>query len=110
MIRDIGESLNVLLTMTNLKRTRQGKFKIEESFTLDDLKNGNYHVLTVNDLFDYPKIAVDLITKNKILNGCKLENTYNIDDKVIFTYEESYLAIYKNEQNILKMWKMLYNI
>ena len=96
--------------MTNLKRTRQGKFKIEESFTLDDLKNGNYHVLTVNDLFDYPKIAVDLITKNKILNGCKLENTYNIDDKVIFTYEESYLAIYKNEQNILKMWKMLYNI
>lgn len=110
LIRDIGESLNVLLTMTNLKRTRQGKFKIEESFTLDDLKNGNYHVLTVNDLFDYPKIAVDLVTKNKILNGCKLENTYNIDDKVIFTYEESYLAIYKNEQNILKMWKMLYNI
>ena len=44
-----------------------------------------------------------LITKNKILNGCKLENTYNIDDKVIFTYEESYLAIYKNEKNTLQL-------
>ena len=34
LIRDIGESLNVLLTMTNLKRTRQRKIQIMKKVSL----------------------------------------------------------------------------
>lgn len=107
LIRDIGKTLNIPMTMTNLKRTRQGIFEIEKSSTIDDIKNGNYHLLTIDDIFNYPRVEVDENTKKKILNGIKLENKYQIIDKVIFTCHHKNLAIYQNDNNTLKMWKIL---
>lgn len=107
LIRDIGMSSNTLMTMTRLIRTRQGKFKIEDSYTLEDIKNNNFKILGINDLFSYPIIDIDDKLFKKIDNGVKIENTYNIEDKVMFRYNGEIICIYKKTDNYLKMYKKL---
>lgn len=45
LTRDIAKELGTIGTLIALNRTKQGEFKIEESYTLDDLKNGNYELV-----------------------------------------------------------------
>ncbi len=106
LIRDIGSSLNTYATMTNLIRTKQGKFTIEEANTLEDIEKGNFKLQKIEDVLDYPKIIVDKNTEQKIRTGQKLPNIYNIEDKVIFlTSSNELLGIYQSEKNLLVVWK-----
>ena len=107
LIRDIGLSKSALMTMTRLIRTRQGKFRIEDSYTLDDVRNNNFKILGINDLFSYPIIDIDKDLFKKIDNGVIIDNTYDIDDKVMFRYNGRVICIYKKENNYLKMYKKL---
>lgn len=110
LIRDIGESCNTLMTMTSLTRTRQGKFRIEDSYTLQDIENCNFEILDLLDIIDYKVIDIDDDLFKKIDNGVQIENIYDIDDKVIFRYKDTLVAIYKTsetEENKLKMYKKI---
>ena len=70
LIRDIGLSLNTYATMTNLIRTKQGNFTIEEADTLENIEKGNFKLHKIEDVLDYPKIIVDN------------NNTYNLNPPV----------------------------
>lgn len=106
LIRDIGLSLNTYATMTNLIRTKQGKFTIEEANTLEEIEKGNFKLHKIEDVLDYPKIIVDKNTEQKIRTGQKLPNIYNVEDKVIFlTSSNELLGIYQSEKNLLVVWK-----
>ncbi len=88
-------------------RTRQGKFRIEDSYTLEDIKNNNFKILGINDLFSYQVIDIDDNLFKKIDNGVRIDNTFNIEDKVMFRYNNKIICIYKKEDNYLKMYKKL---
>ncbi len=106
LIRDMCYSLNTLGTMSKLIRTKQGKFNIEDTYTLEDIKKGKYEIITIKDALDIETIKVDNKLKQKIINGQKLDLDY---DKVLFIdNEDKCLAIYKKENSELKVWKMLY--
>ena len=106
LIRDMCYSLNTLGTMSKLIRTKQGKFNIEDTYTLEDIKKGKYEIITIKDALDIETIKVDNQLKQKIINGQKLDLDY---DKVLFVDDEDKcLAIYKKENNELKVWKMLH--
>ena len=108
VIKQFDEDIsNTLMTMTRLIRTRQGKFRIEDSCTLEDIKNNNFKILGVNDLFDYPVIDIDDSLFKKIDNGVRIENTFNIEDKVMFRYNGEIICIYKSDDDYLKMYKKL---
>ncbi len=107
LINDICFNLKVLGTMNSLVRTKQGNFAIENSFTLEDIKNNNYKLLKVKDFLDYPIIEVDKEIYSKINNGNKINNIYNIKDKVIFTYLNEDIAIYEKEKDMLKQFLKL---
>ena len=107
LIRDIGKNLNCPMTMTDLKRTRQGYFCLEQSCTLEDITNKNYKLLKVEDIFAYPVIEISSNEYQKVKNGAELENKYNIQDKVILKYNNSPVAIYHNKNSKLYVWKML---
>ena len=107
LIRDMGDISNTLMTMTRLIRTRQGKFRIEDSYTLEDIKNNNFKILGIDDLFDYPVIDIDDSLFKKIDNGVRIENTFNIEDKVMFRYNGEIICIYKSSDDYLKMYKKL---
>ena len=106
LIRDMCYSLNTVGTMSKLIRTKQGKFKIEDTYTLEDIKNNKYEIIKIKDALDLETVKVDNNLKQKIINGQKLDLDY---DKVLFVdNEDNCLAIYKKENNELKVWKMLY--
>jgi len=107
LIRDILASLNETGTMSNLKRTKQGIFKLEDSYTLDDIKQGNFKVLKVKDILNIPKIIAEGNLKKQIINGAKIKGTY--PNEVLFLDKEgNELAIYEKNDEHLKLKIMLY--
>ena len=108
LIRDMGESLGTCAVMSELVRTRQGKFNINEAYSLEDIEKGNYKLLTLDEVLDVEMVDVSEELFHKIKNGAKLENTFNIKDRVIFKYNNKIIALYKLQEDILKVDKMLY--
>ena len=107
LIRDILASLNETGTMSNLKRTKQGIFKLDGSYTLDDIKQGNFKVLKVKDVLNIPKIIAEGNLKKQIINGAKIKGTY--PNEVLFLDKEgNELAIYEKNDEYLKLKIMLY--
>ena len=107
LIEDISSKLNTVGTMASLERCRQGNFYLDECFSLKQIEAGEYKLLTVEDIFDYPVIEVNEKVYLKIKNGSILKNEYNIKDKVIFKYLNKCVAIYKLENNDLKSFVQL---
>ena len=106
LINDIATSMNTHATMTSLVRTKQGKTTINDAYTLDDIRNNNYKLYEINEVLDYPVIEIDEILEKKIHNGVKIDNTFNIKDKVIIKNKNNkLLGIYELDNSKLKVWK-----
>lgn len=106
LINDIGESLNTYATMSELTRTKQGKVSIEETLTLNDIKNGNFKIYSIDEVLDLDVITVKEAIVKKIRTGNKLPNIWNIKDKVIFKDEaNNILGIYEARNQELVVWK-----
>ena len=106
LIRDVLNDLNVIGTMSNLIRIKQGVFDIKDAYSLEDVKNGNYELLKISDVLDISKIKVDNILKFKILNGVRLKGDY--PNRVLFLDEDGReLAIYKKDKDDYKVEVML---
>lgn len=105
LIKDILDDLNIIGTMSNLIRTKQGIFDISDSYSLDDIKKGNFKLLKIKYVLDIEQIKVDDDLKFKILNGVRLKGKY--PDRVLFLDEDEELAIYKKDGDIMKLEVML---
>ena len=106
LIRDIGNSIDEYMTMTDLIRTKQGDISIEETNTLEDIKNNNFTVHKIDEVLDYPKEIVKEDLEKLIRNGCKIENNLGVKDKVIFkSLDNTILGIYEVKDNNLVVWK-----
>lgn len=111
LIRDMGDSCSEYFTMSSLIRTKQGNFPISMAYSLKDIENNHFDILSVEEaLPNIPVVIVDSDILKKVRNGVKLENNLKIEDKVIFKDKNNQLlVIYQKEKNILKIEKMLYN-
>lgn len=102
LINDICDKLNVLGTMSNLKRTKQGKFSIEDSIDLDDIEENK--IIPMEKVIELPIIEVDEYLFNRIKHGNKLQNRYNLP-KFAFFYNNKLIAIYIPDPNDSKVIK-----
>jgi tRNA pseudouridine55 synthase len=110
LINDIGNKLGCGATMTELVRTKVDNFSIDNSYTLEDIENNNYKLINIEDSLDYPIIKVDKELEFKISNGVKLDNLFDIKDKVIFLNNNNkLLGIYERQHNRLKPFR-IFNI
>ena len=106
LIQDIGKSLNTLATMNSLIRTKQGLITIEETNSLEEIKNNKITLHKIEDVLNYDVIIVDDSLEFKIKNGVKIKDNWNIKDKVIFKNKENrLLGIYEKEDEQLRVWK-----
>ena len=109
LIRDIGYKLNTYGCMDSLERTRQGIFNIDNSNTLEEIKNNNYKLLSIEEsLPNIPLVQVDNKTLFKIRNGVKLKKFFT-GDMAIIKDKNKVVAIYKNDLNESKLFKMIDN-
>ena len=84
----------------------QGKVTLEETDSLENIKEGVFTLHQIEDVLDYPVIKVDSLLEKKIRNGMKLDNNWNISDKVIFKTEDNLLlGIYERKDTYLQVYK-----
>lgn len=101
LIQTICKSLNTIGTMNNLIRTRQGKFKIENAYTLKDIENNNYKPLKLHDLIDLQEVELDNVLYKKVINGNKLED--NLKGYILYKYNQEDIALYYFENGVGKL-------
>ncbi len=102
LIKDILNDLNTIGTMSDLTRTKQGIFSIDNAYNLNDILNDKYKIYQIKDLLNIPKIYANDNQLKKIINGMPL--TGNYPDKILFLNSKNEeIAIYKKEGNIMKI-------
>jgi len=108
--RDIAYKLNTFATMTELVRTKVGKFSVEKCVAIDSLNNENiYNNLTkLEDVLDYKVLNLDEILVNKLLNG-QIVNIDVLDGKYFIKDAKDIVAIveitnFKAKMSIFLAW------
>ncbi len=109
LIKDINDKLGVIGVMSNLKRTKQGKFDIKDAFSLENIQNDDYKILSITDVLkDDNCVIINDNLYNVIKNGGLIDNVYK-DDYVTFIYKDEVIAIYKRydkDSTKMKPYKM----
>lgn len=102
LINDIGLKLNIPMTMKDLKRTRSGKFLLENSNLVTD----NYNYITIDKALDFKIVEIkDDILLKKVKNGNKINLPYD-DLFLTLKNQDKVLAIYKKEKFEYKAFKV----
>ena len=97
LINDIGKRLNTYGTMVELRRIRQGSFKIED---VSD------NIISIEEVLkNYFKVEMNDELYKKISNGAKIKDEFN-KEYIAFTYNKKVVALYKKEEDYLKCYKM----
>ena len=100
LINDIGKYLDVPLCMYSLKRIAQDKFSLDDAYTLDDIKAGNYKSLNIRDVIDLEEREIPISLEKKILNGSIIDK---ISDRyIIFTKDKEDIVLYGPYENKMK--------
>lgn len=109
LIYDINRKLNVIGVMSDLVRTKQGIFNIDDAYTIEDIKTGNYKMYTITDVLKNDNcVVINDKLFNSIKNGCIIDNIYG-KEVVTFIYDNEVVSIYKTydkDKTKLKPFKM----
>ena len=100
LINDIGNKLNVLMTMEELTRTRVGDYYLKDASCVD-----NIQIIPIIDALDIKKIEVDDILLKKISNGAIINDLYH-EKMIVFTKDNIPVAIYQEKDNMLKSYRV----
>lgn len=107
---EIGERLGYPAHMSELVRTKSGSFNIEDSYTLNDIENGKYNIVSMlESLKNYSIIDVDDDLALKVKNGIKLsvDQLNTKEELVVIANSGNLLGIYKkynNEYKAERIW------
>ena len=107
LVRDISKKLNKLMTLEELTRTKVDNLLIENSYTLEDIKNNNFKLLKINDLLNYKEVELSEKLEAKILNGNKIKLNEK-EDNILFIKDTKEIAVYTREEcDIFKVLAMI---
>ena len=102
----MGDFICIPCTMSSLIRTKQGKFLLSEALNLNDISI-NSKLINIGDALDIPIKEINDNDYKLVINGSKINNNYNIKDKVLFVKNCDFIAIYKTIDKQLFCYKML---
>lgn len=93
LINDIGNSLNIPMTMKELRRTKSGKFKINDI---------NSKIIAIKDALDFKIITItDSDLLKRVINGNEIYlNDIDFPYITIVNQKGKELAIYKKEEKL----------
>ena len=110
LIRDICNKLDIIGTMSELIRTKQGNFSIENSYTLEEIKNNKYKLLSYDEaLIDIEEYNINKELYLKVCNGSIIDKEFK-NDIALIKYNNEVIAIYKvyeKDKNKAKPYIML---
>lgn len=95
LIRDLALSLNTIAVMTELKRTKQGNFVIENCQNLEEI-TPETKLLSIDKIWQFPSIPLKKEEYQKVQNGNKIKLDSS-SEYVFVTYKQEKIAIYQND-------------
>ena len=102
LIESITSALGTIGVMSSLVRTKQGNFKLADSYTLEEIASQEYSSVKLEDCLDLEIIQImNSELEKKIINGNKLTMEY--EGFVLFKKNDLDIALYYFEENIGKL-------
>ena len=97
LINDLGISLNTNAVMSNLIRTKAGKYDISISQTLEEIKENGPIIHSIEDTFSHLKrIDVNDYMAKLVLNGVILdERQFSLNEMFKIYHNDKLIAIYE---------------
>jgi tRNA pseudouridine55 synthase len=97
LINDLGISLNTYAVMSNLIRTKAGKYDITISQTLEEIKENGPIIHSIEDTFSHLKrIDVNDYMAKLVLNGVILdERQFSLNEMFKIYHNDKLIAIYE---------------
>ena len=108
LIKDIGDTLGTYATMTDLVRTKQGDFSIEDSISLEDLQTNNFKFYTKEEILPYKKVTLNDELLFKVKNGNKITLPYK-DEYLSLMENNKIIAIYQKDKGLYRVYKIFNN-
>lgn len=113
LVNDIATKLNTIGVMSKLIRTKQGNFSINDCYTLTDIENGNYKLISIDEVLkEYFKVVISDNLEKLIANGAIVDNIWGKDKILFIDKNNNLIALYKmydKDNTKLKPWKMFTN-
>jgi tRNA pseudouridine55 synthase len=111
---DLGEKLGYGACLENLTRTRAGKFRLEDSFTIEQIEEyklqGRIEEILIKpqSVLDFEKLEIDSEQKERIKKGqiILIDREYKAQMLVQLIYDGTLAAIAEAEGNIAKPVKV----
>lgn len=100
LINDISKKIDIPMCMKSLTRTKQDKFSIEKSYTLDDIKSKNFKLLNIRDAIELKEMEIPKDLEKKIINGSKIDKIS--EGYILFTKNNIDIVLYKSFENEMK--------
>lgn len=109
LIRDIAYKLDTYGTMKELIRTKQGNFSLENSYTLEQIENNEYKLLTIKETLPNIKVTkIDDDLLKKVKNGRVLNSFFKEELSLLIDKNNNEIAIYKQDgTGKVKPYKMI---
>lgn len=96
LARDIAYQLNTVGYLSSLVRIKQGQFKIDDCYSLKDINNNNFKLISLNEALNhFKRIEIDDNLVFKIKNGQIINRLSDDELVVIIDKHKCVLAIYQ---------------
>lgn len=100
--RDLAIKLSTYGTVKSILRKRCGGFLLKDSYSLDEIKNGEAKIIACEKLFDFQSIYLTGEETRKILNGMAVTYLCKDGNYKLFA-DKLFLGIGKVDKNFLKL-------
>lgn len=94
LARDLAKKLSTYGSMQCILRTRCGKYNLEDAYTIEDVKNGDYSMISCEDVFDYEKLFLSLEDSERVFNG-QIIDVENSDGLYRIFSDEDFMGVGK---------------
>ena len=101
LCRDLAAALSTCGVCYDITRTKCGQFDLKDAFTLEEIKNGKFNLISPDTLFEYDKIFLDNQAEAKLLNGQFLKSQ-NLDGKYKI-YGSAFMGVGEVKNGLLKL-------
>ena len=78
--------------MLSIQRTRCGDFNLENAYSINDVENGKYQIISLDTIFDFQAIKLNNDQTKMLLNGMKV-NYLSKDGRYKLYNDNQFLGI-----------------